>query len=70
MHWEMETIEFETPTLSEKGEIIAGTHRTAEQFLQHLGNNIHLAMLVIPSGAFHWLVMLPKAPERKFRAFD
>ena len=45
-------IEFKTPTLNEKGEIIAWTLHTAEQFTQDLGNGIPLDMLSISSGAF------------------
>jgi len=48
----MQTIEFETPTLDEKGEIIARTRHTAEQFTEDLGNGIHLEMIVIPAGVF------------------
>jgi len=49
----METIEFETPTLNAKGEIIAQTHYSAQQFTEELGNNIRLEMIVIPAGMFH-----------------
>jgi len=42
----MQTIEFETPTLNEKGEIIARTRHTAGQFTEDLGGGIHLDMLV------------------------
>ncbi|HJR81681.1 MAG TPA: formylglycine-generating enzyme family protein [Anaerolineales bacterium] len=48
----MDTVEFETPTLNEKGEVIIRTRHTAEQFLEQLGNDIHLSMLLIPSGAY------------------
>jgi len=48
----MQTIEFETPTLNEKGEIIAQTRHSAEQFTEELGNGVSLEMLVIPSGMF------------------
>ncbi len=48
----METVEFETPTLNEKGEIVARTRRTAEQFIEDLGSGIHLDLLVIPAGGF------------------
>ena len=47
-----QTIEFETPTLNEKGEVIAWAHHTAEQFSEDLGKDIHLDILLIPSGAF------------------
>jgi formylglycine-generating enzyme required for sulfatase activity len=48
----MTVIEFETPTLNEKGEIIAGARHSAEQFSDDLGNGIRLDMLVIPAGIF------------------
>jgi formylglycine-generating enzyme required for sulfatase activity len=48
----MQTIEFETPTLNEKGEVIARTHHTAEQFTEDLGNGINLELLLIPAGVF------------------
>jgi len=47
-----QTIEFETPTLNEKGEIIAQARHSARQFTEDLGNNVRLAMLVIPPGIF------------------
>jgi len=49
----MQTIEFETPTLNEKGEIVAQTRHTAEQFTEDLGNGLSLELIVIPSGVFH-----------------
>jgi formylglycine-generating enzyme required for sulfatase activity len=48
----MPIIEFETPTLNEKGEMIARSRHTAEQFTQDLGKASSLDMLVIPSGSF------------------
>lgn len=48
----LQTIEFETPTLNEKGEVIARTRHSAEQFTEDLGNGISLEMLMIPAGAF------------------
>jgi formylglycine-generating enzyme required for sulfatase activity len=48
----MGTFEFETPTINEKGEIIARTRHSAEQFTEDLGRGINLDMLVIPAGAF------------------
>jgi formylglycine-generating enzyme required for sulfatase activity len=48
----METIEFESPTLNAKGEIIARTKHNAEQFTEDLGKGISLELIVIPSGAF------------------
>lgn len=46
------TIEFETPTLDEKGEIITWKRHTAEQWTEDLGHGCQLDMLVIPPGAF------------------
>jgi formylglycine-generating enzyme required for sulfatase activity len=48
----MLTIEFETPTLNKKGEIIECVRHTAQQFTEDLGKNISLDMLLIPSGTF------------------
>jgi formylglycine-generating enzyme required for sulfatase activity len=48
----MQTVEFETPALNEKGEIIARTRHTAEQFTEDLGDGINLETMVIPSGVF------------------
>ncbi|MEW6400318.1 MAG: formylglycine-generating enzyme family protein [Chloroflexota bacterium] len=48
----METIEFETPTVNEKGEILSWTRHSAEQFVEDLGKGICLNMLLIPSGIF------------------
>jgi formylglycine-generating enzyme required for sulfatase activity len=48
----MQTIEFETPSLNEKGEIIAWTHCAAEQFTEDLGHGIEVEMIVIPAGVF------------------
>jgi formylglycine-generating enzyme required for sulfatase activity len=48
----MQTIEFETPCVNEKGEIIEWTHQTAEQFTEELGSGVKLEMLVIPSGIY------------------
>jgi formylglycine-generating enzyme required for sulfatase activity len=48
----MARIEFETPTLNEKGEITARTHHSAEQFTEEFGNGIVLDMIVVPAGAF------------------
>ena len=46
------TLEFETPTLDEKGHVIAQTRHIAEQFSEDLGNGISLDMIAIPSGMF------------------
>ncbi len=48
----MQTIEFETPTLNDEGEVITQTRHTAEQFSEDLGDDISLEMLVIPAGIF------------------
>jgi len=48
----MTIIEFETPTLNEKGEVIAWTHHTAEEFTEDLGNDVNLDMVLIPAGMF------------------
>lgn len=44
--------EFETPTLNEKGEIIALTHHAANQFTEDLGYGVVLEMIQIPAGIF------------------
>lgn len=49
----MTTIEFETPTLNEMGEITKWTRYAAEQFTEDLGSDVRLEMLVIPAGVFH-----------------
>ncbi len=48
----MITVEFETPTLDEKGQVIARTHHAANQFTEDLANGISLELIVIPSGMF------------------
>lgn len=48
----MQTIEFETPTLNENGEIIRWTRCVAEQFTEELGSNVILDTLLIPAGVF------------------
>ena len=48
----MITIEFETPTLNAKGEILAWARHTAQQFTEVLGKAPGLDLLVIPSGLF------------------
>lgn len=48
----METIEFETPTLNEKGEPVTHTHWTARQFTEELGDGLLLDLILIPSGVF------------------
>src|SRR5690349_19970601 len=48
----MITIEFETPTLNEKGEIIARTLCSAQQWTVHLGKGISLDLIPIPAGIY------------------
>jgi formylglycine-generating enzyme required for sulfatase activity len=48
----MEFIEFLTPTVDEKGELIAWTHHSAGHFREDLGNGVDLSMLIIPAGIF------------------
>lgn len=48
----MTAIEFETPTLNAKGEIIARTRGTAEQVTEDLGKGITLDLIVIPAGIY------------------
>lgn len=48
----MTMIEFETPTLNEKGQVVARTKHSAEQLIEDLSNGISLEMIVIPSGSF------------------
>jgi len=48
----MTAIEFETPTLNAKGEVIAWARHTAEQFTEELGKGLQLDLLVIPAGMF------------------
>lgn len=49
----MKIIEFETPTVDSKGEVIASTRHTVEQFIEELGNSVSLDMIVIPAGSFY-----------------
>jgi formylglycine-generating enzyme required for sulfatase activity len=49
---DLQTIEFETPTLNDKGQIITVTRHSAEQFTESLGNHVSLDMLRIPAGIF------------------
>jgi formylglycine-generating enzyme required for sulfatase activity len=48
----MEMIEFETPPLNKKGEILQRVRHTARQFIEDLGKDVLLELLVIPSGTF------------------
>jgi formylglycine-generating enzyme required for sulfatase activity len=45
-------IEFETPTLNDKGEIITWTRHNARQINEDLGQGIKLDMILIPAGIF------------------
>ena len=48
----MITIEFETPTLDKKGQVISRTQHTAVQFSEDLGHGVSLELILIPSGIF------------------
>jgi formylglycine-generating enzyme required for sulfatase activity len=48
----MQTIEFKTPTLNKKGEIVHWTDHTARQATVELGSGVHLDLLLIPGGVF------------------
>jgi formylglycine-generating enzyme required for sulfatase activity len=48
----MMIVEFEVPTLNDKGEVVARTRYAAEQFTEDLDKGISLDMLVIPSSIF------------------
>jgi formylglycine-generating enzyme required for sulfatase activity len=48
----MTRIEFDTPTLNAKGEILAWTQHTAEQNTEVIRNDCSLDMLIIPSGVY------------------
>lgn len=48
----MKIVEFESPTVNDKGEIIARTRYTANQYTEDLGNGIVLDMIVLPAGSF------------------
>src|SRR6185369_9443686 len=48
----MQTIEFKTPTLNKKGEIVQWTDYTARQSKVDLGSDHHLDMLLIPGGVY------------------
>jgi formylglycine-generating enzyme required for sulfatase activity len=48
----MATIEFETPTLDSKGEVIARTRHTANQYTEVLSKETSLDLLVLPSGFY------------------
>lgn len=48
----MQSIDFQTPTLSEKGEILEWISHTALQFTKDLGNATGLDLILIPRGFF------------------
>ena len=48
----MQTIEFKTPALNKKGEIVQWTDHTARQSKVDMGSDHHLDMLPIPGGAY------------------
>jgi len=48
----MRTVEFETPTVNERGEVIALARHAPEQFTEDLGDGISLDLVVVPSGAY------------------
>ena len=48
----MQTIEFKTPSLNEKGEILHWTSHTARQFIEDLGGGLYLDLLFIPGGSY------------------
>ena len=48
----MDTIEFETPTLDETGQVIQRTRCTARMFVEVLGDGVALEMITIPGGIF------------------
>jgi formylglycine-generating enzyme required for sulfatase activity len=48
----LSTVEFESPTLDEKGQFIAQTRHAARQFIDDLGRGCSLEMILIPSGIF------------------
>jgi formylglycine-generating enzyme required for sulfatase activity len=56
----MTTIEFETPTLNERGEIVTQNRHMAEQFTEDLGNGLNLDLIIVPSGTFR-MGSLPNA---------
>ena len=50
----MTTIEFDTPTLNEKGEIIGQTRHRAEQFTEDLEIGISLEMILFQRVSSKW----------------
>ena len=49
----MTTIDFESPTINEKSEVIARTQYKVEQFTEDLGDDIQLDTILIPAGIFY-----------------
>jgi formylglycine-generating enzyme required for sulfatase activity len=49
----MQTIEFETPTLNDKGEIVTWKRHAAVQFTENLEKGVDLELLIVPAGIFH-----------------
>ncbi|MGE5377153.1 MAG: formylglycine-generating enzyme family protein [Bacteroidota bacterium] len=48
----MRTVDFKTPTLNEKGEILGWMNLAAQQFTEYVGNEIELDMILVPRGFF------------------
>jgi formylglycine-generating enzyme required for sulfatase activity len=48
----MQIVEFETPTLHSRGEVISRSRHTAEQFTEVLSGAISLDLLIVPAGIF------------------
>ena len=48
----MLTIEFETPTLDQKGTVVARTRHIAQQFTEELAKGLRLELIVIQAGFF------------------
>jgi len=48
----MQLIEFDTPTLDSRGEVISWSRHTAEQFTEVLSSGTSLDLLIIPAGVF------------------
>jgi formylglycine-generating enzyme required for sulfatase activity len=48
----MQILDFESPTLNDKGEVITRTRHQAEQFTEELGSEVSLDMLIVPAGIF------------------
>lgn len=46
-------IEFETPTLDERGQIIARRQHSAQQLNEDLAKGVSLEMIVVPAGAYY-----------------